>query len=51
MVFLIVLPPLLYIGAYFTPIRSLRANIGTISSLAFLLLVIVMMPRPGKVVP
>jgi monovalent cation/hydrogen antiporter len=34
MIFLIVLPPLLYIGAYFTPIRSLRENLTTISSLA-----------------
>ena len=33
-IFLIVLPPLLYIAAYFTPIRSLRANLGTIGSLA-----------------
>jgi Na+/H+ antiporter len=33
-IFLLVLPPLLYIAAYFTPLRSLRANIGTISSLA-----------------
>src|SRR5216110_3753162 len=34
LIFLIVLPPLLYIAAYFTPVRSLRANLGTISSLA-----------------
>ena len=34
LIFLIVLPPLLYIAAYFTPIRSLRANVVTISSLA-----------------
>jgi Na+/H+ antiporter len=33
-IFLIVLPPLLYIAAYFTPIRSLRENVTTISSLA-----------------
>jgi CPA1 family monovalent cation:H+ antiporter len=33
-IFLIVLPPLLYVAAYFTPVRSLRANLGTISSLA-----------------
>ena len=32
--FLIVLPPLLYIAAYFTPVRSLHANVGTISSLS-----------------
>jgi CPA1 family monovalent cation:H+ antiporter len=34
LIFLLVLPPLLYIAAYFTPIRNLRANLGTISSLA-----------------
>jgi Na+/H+ antiporter len=34
LIFLVVLPPLLYIAAYFTPVRSLRANLGTISSLA-----------------
>jgi len=34
LIFLIVLPPLLYIAAFFTPVRSLRANLGTISSLA-----------------
>jgi CPA1 family monovalent cation:H+ antiporter len=33
-IFLIVLPPLLYIAGYFTAVRSLRANLGTISSLA-----------------
>ena len=33
-IFLIVLPPLLYVAAYFTPLRSLRANLGTVSSLA-----------------
>src|SRR5206468_4559133 len=33
-IFLIVLPPLLYIAAYFTPVRSLHANVGTISSLS-----------------
>src|SRR5881397_4326372 len=33
-IFLIVLPPLLYIAGYFTPVRSLRANLGTIISLA-----------------
>jgi CPA1 family monovalent cation:H+ antiporter len=38
-IFLIVLPPLLYIAAYFTPVRSLRANLGTISSLAVLLVI------------
>jgi monovalent cation/hydrogen antiporter len=34
LIFLIVLPPLLYIAAYFTPVRGLRANLGTISALA-----------------
>lgn len=34
LIFLIVLPPLLYIAAFFTPVRSLRANLGTISALA-----------------
>src|SRR5262245_19795197 len=34
LIFLIVLPPLLYIAAFFTPLRSLRANLGTIASLA-----------------
>lgn len=34
LIFLIVLPPLLYIAAFLTPVRSLRANLGTISSLA-----------------
>src|ERR1041385_7638177 len=33
-IFLVVLPPLLYIAAFFTPLRSLRANLGTIGSLA-----------------
>src|SRR6266545_1851934 len=33
-IFLIVLPPLLYRAAYFTPVQSLRANIGTITALA-----------------
>ena len=34
LIFLLVLPPLLYIAAFFTPLRSLRANLGTIGSLA-----------------
>src|SRR5216117_1606428 len=38
-IFLTVLPPLLYIAAYFTPVRSLRANLGTISSLAVALVI------------
>jgi monovalent cation/hydrogen antiporter len=33
-IFFTVLPPLLYIAAYFTPVRDLRANIGIITSLA-----------------
>ena len=34
LIFLVVLPPLLYIAAFFTPVRSLRANLGIIGSLA-----------------
>ncbi len=34
LIFLLVLPPLLYIAAFFTPLQSLRANVGTIASLA-----------------
>lgn len=34
LIFVIVLPPLLYIAAFFTPVQSLRANLGAISSLA-----------------
>jgi CPA1 family monovalent cation:H+ antiporter len=33
-IFLIVLPPLLYIAGFYTGIQNLRANLGTISSLA-----------------
>jgi CPA1 family monovalent cation:H+ antiporter len=40
LIFLLVLPPLLYIAAYFTPVRSLRANLGTISSLAVGLVIV-----------
>jgi CPA1 family monovalent cation:H+ antiporter len=39
-IFLIVLPPLLYIAGYFTPVRSLRENLGTISSLAVGLVIV-----------
>jgi CPA1 family monovalent cation:H+ antiporter len=39
LIFLIVLPPLLYIAAYFTPVRGLRANLTTISTLAVALVV------------
>src|SRR6185436_5924352 len=34
LIFIIVLPPLLYIAGFFTPIQSLRDNLGTVSSLA-----------------
>jgi CPA1 family monovalent cation:H+ antiporter len=34
LIFLVVLPPLLYIAGYFTSLSSLRANLGTICSLA-----------------
>src|SRR6185369_447560 len=34
LIFLFVLPPLLYIAAFSTSRRSLRANVGTIGSLA-----------------
>ena len=34
LIFLVVLPPLLYVAAFFTPPRSLRANLGAIGSLA-----------------
>ena len=34
LIFLFVLPPLLYLAAFFTPLRSLRANLGMIGSLA-----------------
>jgi monovalent cation/hydrogen antiporter len=34
LIFLLVLPPLLYIAAYFTPVGDLRTNVTTISSLA-----------------
>src|SRR6266550_3004855 len=40
LVFLFVLPPLLYIAAFFTPLRSLRANLGTIASLAVGLVIV-----------
>ena len=39
LIFLLVLPPLLYVGAYFTPLHGLRANLGTVSSLAIGLVV------------
>jgi len=34
LVFVLVLPPLLYVAAFFTPLRRLRANLGAIGSLA-----------------
>ncbi len=34
LIFLLVLPPLLYVAAFFTPLRRLHANLGTIGSLA-----------------
>lgn len=34
LIFLLVLPPLLYTAAFFTPLRSLRANLDVIGSLA-----------------
>jgi len=33
-IFVLVLPPLLYVAAFFTPLRRLRANLGIIGSLA-----------------
>ena len=39
LIFLFVLPPLLYLAAFFTPLRSLRANLGMIGSLAIGLVV------------
>src|SRR2546427_8541205 len=39
LIFLFVLPPLLYIAAFSTPLRRLRANLGTIGSLAIGLVV------------
>jgi Na+/H+ antiporter len=40
LIFLFILPPLLYIAAFYTPLRSLRANLGTIGSLAVGLVVV-----------
>jgi CPA1 family monovalent cation:H+ antiporter len=40
LIFLVVLPPLLYIAAFFTPIRSLRADLGVIASLAVGLVIV-----------
>src|SRR6266511_1102904 len=41
LIFLFILPPLLYIAAFSTPLRSLRANLGVIGSLAVGLVVAV----------
>jgi len=40
LIFLIVLPPLLYISGFFTPLRSLRQNLAAIGSLAVGLVVV-----------
>jgi len=40
LIFLFILPPLLYIAAFYTPLRRLRANLGTIGSLAVGLVVV-----------
>ena len=40
LIFLFILPPLLYVAAFFTPLRSLRANLGIIGSLAVGLVVV-----------
>ena len=40
LIFLFILPPLIYIAAFYTPLRSLRANLGTIGSLAVGLVVV-----------
>src|ERR1044071_7720343 len=34
LIFLVALPPLLYIASFSAPLRSLRANLGSIGSLA-----------------
>ena len=39
LIFLLVLPPLLYIASFDTPLRSLRANLGSVGSLAIGLVV------------
>src|SRR5262245_47740689 len=39
LIFLLVLPPLLYIASFYTPLRSLRANLGSVGSLAIGLVV------------
>jgi len=39
-IFLLVLPPLLYIAAYFTPVQGLRANLRAIASLAVGLVIV-----------
>jgi len=49
LIFLVVLPPLLYIAAFFIPLRSLRVNVGTISSLAVGLVVATAFAAAGVV--
>ena len=39
LIFVLVLPPILYLTAFFTPLRSLGANLGNISSLAIGLII------------
>jgi monovalent cation/hydrogen antiporter len=51
LIFLVVLPPLLYIAAFFTPLRSLRANLGTISSLAVGLVIATAFAAAGWLTP
>src|SRR5258708_17378231 len=47
LIFLVVLPPLLYIASFSTPLRSLRANLGSIRSLALGLVIAIALPaRP-----
>src|SRR5258707_5964209 len=43
-IFLVVPPPLLYIASFYTPLRSLPANLGSIGSLALRLLVATALP-------
>ncbi len=47
LIFLVVLPPLLYIAAYSTPARSLRANLGIIGAFAVGLVFVTAMAAAG----
>src|SRR5258705_11882891 len=47
LIFLVVLPPLLYIASFYTPLRSLRANLGSIGSLAIGLVVASALAAPA----